>query len=614
MRRKHMMSMVAIATVVSTVSAIGLAHAAAADEPATIVIKDGATQPVFDYAKRIVEKVWVEAPIDSDADGQNDRIYLDITRPGETATAGLKVGSLIVASPYHAGGADTPYHNVDVDRLPQEAMAPLDRTRMSRAATSSVTGRTGTVRQGARTADPILVHPWEYYTTRGYAMIGMDSLGTSRSTGCPDAAGPNETAATRAVIEWLGGKGRAWNEAGEPVAATWSAKSVGMYGVSYNGTLPLAVAVTGVPELKAIIPMSAVGSWYDEYRANGLVVAPYEFQGEDADMHARIVLTRANPEVCAAAMDRLTREQDRDTGDYSPFWAQRDYAAKAANFRAAVFITQGLADWNVKTKQGTHLWHALAKADVQRKLWLYDGGHGEEWSDEFFLTAVRWFDHYIYGADSGIDREPPVTLAAADTTVVRTATAWPDPASAPVKLNLAPGTLTTGRGRAATETFTDNGRTVTAEQLAANPDQASPNRLAYLTPALAEPARLSGTPWVTLDVSIDNRTAANVTALLVDYGPDGTNPVIVTRGWTDPQNRGSVSTSRPVKPGTTYRLRWDQQPQEYSFATGHRIGLIVLSTDYDYTLRPSPGTQLSVRTGTGTLELPIVGGAKALRF
>ena len=42
------------------------------------------------------------------------------------------------------------------------------------------------------------------------------------------------------------------------------------------------------------------------------------------------------------------------------------------------------------------------------------------------------------------------------------------------------------------------------------------------------------------------------------------------------------------------------------FAAGHRIGLVVVSTDFDYTLRPLPGTQLTLDPGDSELELPVV--------
>lgn len=52
----------------------------------------------------------------------------------------------------------------------------------------------------------------------------------------------------------LGGSGRAYDAAGNVIAAGWSARRVGMYGVSYNGTLPLAAAVTGPSALKTNHP------------------------------------------------------------------------------------------------------------------------------------------------------------------------------------------------------------------------------------------------------------------------------------------------------------------------------------------------------------------------
>ena len=107
-------------------------------------------------------------------------------------------------------------------------------------------------------------------------------------------------------------------------------------------------------------------------------------------------------------------------------------------------------------------------------------------------------------------------------------------------------------------------------------------------------------------MSIDNRNAANLTAVLVDYGPDP--PLMVTRGWLDPQNRVSIRRSVPIKQGREYRFRWDLQPDDYVFKAGHRIGLVVVSTDYDYTIRPLPGTRLTLDPDDSELSLPVVGG------
>ena len=161
------------------------------------------------------------------------------------------------------------------------------------------------------------------------------------------------------------------------------------------------------------------------------------------------------------------------------------------------------------------------------------------------------------------------------------------------------------RGSRKAQTFVDRGRELdTDDVLIQNPDGEHPNRLAYLTKPLSTTARLSGTPWVSLKMGVENRTAANLTAVLVDYS--AREPVMVTRGWLDPQNRSSASRSQKVRPGKTYRLRWDMQPDDYVFAAGHRIGLVVVSTDHDYTIRPKPGTKLSLQPRGSKLLLPLV--------
>jgi hypothetical protein len=103
---------------------------------------------------------------------------------------------------------------------------------------------------------------------------------------------------------------------------------------------------------------------------------------------------------------------------------------------------------------------------------------------------------------------------------------------------------------------------------------------------------------------------ANLTVALVDYPPTG-NGAILTRGWLDPQNRTSAATTEPVTPGQSYRLRLDLQPKDAVVVAGHRLGLMVLASDQEATIRTSPGTKLSVDLARSTVSLPIVGGPQA---
>ena len=73
---------------------------AAAAVPSNIDQRTRSTQPVYDYAGAIRESVFVDTTMDTDSDGTNDVIAVDIVRPRETAAAGRKIPVIMDASPY----------------------------------------------------------------------------------------------------------------------------------------------------------------------------------------------------------------------------------------------------------------------------------------------------------------------------------------------------------------------------------------------------------------------------------------------------------------------------------------------------------------------------------
>lgn len=79
----------------------------------------------------------------------------------------------------------------------------------------------------------------------------------------------------------------------------------------------------------------------------------------------------------------------------------------------------------------------------------------------------------------------------------------------------------------------------------------------------------------------------------------------MTRGRLDIRNRDSAARPSPVVEGREYRLCWAVQPQDYVVEKGHRLGVVLISTDHDYTLRHLPGTRMTVRTGLSSVTLPV---------
>nr|WP_183657451.1 Xaa-Pro dipeptidyl-peptidase [Prauserella isguenensis] len=564
------------------------APAAAADSAGSLqrpVFTGGEAQPVFDPDEAVREDLWVRAPVDSDRDGADDEVHVRVVRPAETEQ-GLRVPVVYTASPYFSGGNDVQNHDVDVELY-------VPRAEMT-----------------SRYED--------YLLSRGFAVVYAESLGTGASTGCPTTGGENETIGAKSVVDWLNGRTPARTGDGEAVQADWTTGKTAMMGVSYNGTLPNAVASTGVEGLETIVPIAAISEWYDYYRENGAVVAPGGYQGEDADVLAEYVYTRQDSEICRPVIDELARSQDRITGDDSEFWQQRSYLDDAENVHASVLAVHGLSDWNVTLSQTARWYEALADHGVERKIWLHQFAHTDPYGvrkDEWLRTLNRWFSHYLYDVDNGVETEPRATIQREDESWHDEAD-WPAAGADDAELHLRPGGDGIGglsqdgaaRGRPVTEKLTDDA-SKTVEQLV--DADTSPHRLRYTTEAVTEPLRVSGTPSVDLRMRFD-RPAANVTGVLVDRAPDGTSHV-VTRGWADPQNRHDRASTRPVRPGQPYRLSFDLQPQDYVVDEGHRLEFVVLSSDHDFTLRPRPGTGVAVDVKHSSVTVPVVGGDGAMR-
>ena len=73
-----------------------------------------------------------------------------------------------------------------------------------------------------------------------------------------------------------------------------------------------------------------------------------------------------------------------------------------------------------------------------------------------------------------------------------------------------------------------------------------------------------------------------------------------------------MRASQPLVPGQPVTLTFDLEPDDQIVPAGKRIGLMIFSSDKDFTLWPPPGTQLPVGLDATTVTLPIVGGRAAL--
>ena len=64
-------------------------------------------------------------------------------------------------------------------------------------------------------------------------------------------------------------------------------------------------------------------------------------------------------------------------------------------------------------------------------------------------------------------------------------------------------------------------------------------------------------------------------------------------------------------PGEFRTVTFELQPDDQIIAAGEQIGLMIFSSDRDFTLWPEPGTRLEIDLSGTQLDLPIVGGLEA---
>jgi len=589
-----------------------VAPAPVAAQPARPVFTDGQAQVVGAFADStqwIRERLWVETEFDSDGDGRRDRVHVGVTRQVQTRTEGLKVPVVYESSPYFAGTSGPRQflwnvrRELGVTEPPRQHQPAIpfrgDRTRISNSQ----------------------VNTW---VPRGFAVVHSEAPGTGLSQGCPTVGDDPEVLAPKAVIDWLNGRAKGFTspDGNTEVKADWTTGKVGMTGTSYNGTIPLAAATTGVEGLTAIIPIAPNTSYYHYYRSNGLVRHPGGWLGEDIDflydfVHSGDPARRAR---CNATWrdSVFARGMDRATGDLNEFWRKRDLLPRLGNVKAAVLMAHAFNDWNVVPEHSVRITQALkARGGVPLQMYFHQGGHG---GAPPLVLMNRWFTRYLYDVDNGVERDPRAWIVreGAEREKPTPYADYPNPAAAAVELHLTKGGTETGGvslspvATQGTETLVDN---VSFSGAVLAQAEWTNHRLLYATPVLAESVHVSGVPRITIRLAA-SQAAANLSVWLVEL-PYTTRRLpeesIISRGWADPQNHRSIERGEPLAPGEFRTLTFDLQPEDQVIPAGKRIGVMIMSSDRDFTLWPKPGTTLTVDLDATIVSLPVVGGRERLR-
>ena len=407
---------------------------------------NGMAQPIFPYTTGAVEKgysnadsdiirycVYVETDYDTDDDGKLDLVKALVQLPRAAMEGDYKAATIYEARPYITGctSGEVPYGtgSYDIDKLYSQ---PAARKPAGTATTQDAASK-------AQSSDWYYYNPheemydyedltwYDYYLVRGFAVVECGGLGTKGSEGFETCGTDLEIDAFRCVIEWLDGKRTAYTDKTSNIAieADWSNGKVGMTGRSYAGTTQFGLATTGVEGLETIVPVAGIASWYEYTNSQGIATRSNPAYSDWLAWYcAGRYLDKADWDTISEKygnyLNQIRQDQLATNGDYSKHWATRDYTLDAKNIKCPALIVHGVNDDNVRTKEFDLMYQAYEKAGVPAKILLHQDGHltptypggnlqfaiGEQSYDEILN---RWFSHYLYGVDNGVENMAAVT-------------------------------------------------------------------------------------------------------------------------------------------------------------------------------------------------------------
>lgn len=465
---------------------------------------------------------------------------------------------------------------------------------------------------------------YHYFTRHGYVVARVDIRGTGRSTGrlIPHEYSDIELDDGEQVIAWL---------AEQP----WSNGNVGMFGISWGGFNAIQMAVRAPPALKAFVAVMATEDLYqdDVHYMDGIFHMDSWMMSHDLYN----ALPGAPDYVLDEAWlrDRFTTEpsvftyvrQQRD----GPFWDRASARDKYAQIKVPGFHIGGWYDgYRDSVPRMVQNVSAPVKGLVGPwdHFWPHDAwpGGSIEWRRE----AVRWFDQWLKGIDTGISAGPKLEVfmrgwhpPSADIATVPghwlALDGWPpaDQQQLPLfaatggKLARMPGEPDVASLRYRSAVGVEAGGPVMWWGAVA-PDQQGTDQhsLVFETAPLEAPLSILGLPMAQLRVSAD-APRANWIARLSDVAPDG-QVTLVTGAAFNGTHRNSARAPEALVPNTWFDLGIEMHFTSWTFPAGHRIRLAVNNAQWPM-LWPTPypmTTQLALGGPAGTrLELPLAPAA-----
>jgi uncharacterized protein len=468
-----------------------------------------------------------------------------------------------------------------------------------------------------------------YYASHGYACVRVDIRGSGDSAGHPlDEYVAQEQDDGVEIIKWI-------------AAQRWCTGAVGMEGLSWSGFNTLQVAARRPPALKATISHCSTDDRYadDAHYKGGCVIHDMfnwgtvflAFQGQAPD-----------PEIIGKEhwherwLERLNAV-DFNLGTWlehphrDQFWKHASVIEDYSQIQCPVYAIGGWVDGYKNT-----VFRLLSGLKVPRKglvgpwthIYPHRGVPGP--AIGYLDEALRWWDHWLKGAETGIMAEPMLRVWMQDQSAKpHLATipgrwvaekAWPSARISESRYFLGTrGELTATRGAesevalnpvqtigSASGNWCPSGAGAAKDLDIELPfDQRSDDArsLVFDSSPLTETIEILGAPVLTLDVAAD-KPVAFLAIRLNEVQPTGES-TRVTYGILNLCHRDSHETPTELAPGRRYSVRLALDNTAHRFAAGNRIR-VSISTTYWPMILPAPEpVTVKLFTAASSLTLPV---------
>ena len=478
-----------------------------------------------------------------------------------------------------------------------------------------------------------------YLVQRGYVQVIVDVRGTGDSGGSWDSFGPNEQRDGYQLVRWS-------------ATQRWSNGKVGTDGPSYMGIMQLLTAAQHPKGLKAIFPVVPMADSYRDITFSGgetnvsfiplwlglvtgasITPPPYALDGKQDDLvqALTVLASHSSNAINFQASSVLGASTGGDLAYDGPYWKLRSPLELVDRIRVPAFVVGGLHDL---FQRGEPLVYERLRRHVPTRLlmgpWTHvDGSEGAGLpgggvSESLTQIELRWFDHWLKGRDTRIDRIPQVTLWRWGDKSYEIQRDWPDRHLAPTRLYLRGGkrlSPSPPKSPESAQTFpqqpfsgictqsTNQWTAGLAGQIPCTsddrPNEALGNAV-YDTPVLGHDLHIDGPILANLWLTTTAKDSA-ITVRMTDVGPSGSSTEL-TAGWLaasfravdrsrsrfvrgkliQPWHPFTRSSVLAVPNGKPMQLAVEVFPTNARIAKGHRLRLTVSPADFPHQLPPLP--------------------------